>query len=143
MAEVRAAGGVVVRTGERGAPEIALIHRPRYDDWSLPKGKLAPGETWEEAALREVEEETGMRCELGAELEPARYRDRHGRSKLVRWWLMRPLDGAFEPGDEVDELRWLDPGAAVATLDYDHDRELIRSLATHEPGPTSDERPPD
>jgi 8-oxo-dGTP diphosphatase len=124
---VRAAGGVVVRAGVQG-PEIAVVHRPRYDDWSLPKGKLVPGEGWEEAALREVAEETGFRCELGEELRPARYRDRHGRDKLVRWWLMRPLEGEFEPGDEVDQLRWLNPGSAVALLDYEHDRELVRGL---------------
>jgi 8-oxo-dGTP diphosphatase len=121
--EVRAAGGLVVRDGDRG-PEVALVHRPRYDDWSLPKGKLQDGEDWLAAALREVEEETGLRCEAGEELEPARYRDRKGRDKLVRWWSMRPLSGSFEVNDEVDELRWLIPETAVATLDYDHDRRL-------------------
>jgi 8-oxo-dGTP diphosphatase len=122
-AEVAAAGGVVVRDGE-----VAVVHRPKYDDWSLPKGKLDPGEDWEEAALREVEEETGLRCELGRELEPARYADRKGRDKLVRWWLMRPLDGEFVPSDEVDELRWLGRDEALALLDYDHDRDLVRTL---------------
>ena len=122
-AEVRAAGGVVLRDGE-----IAVVHRPRYDDWSLPKGKLEPEEDWPDGALREVEEETGLRCELGAELEPARYRDRKGRDKLVRWWLMRPLGGEFAASDEVDELRWLDREAALELLDYEHDRDLIRTL---------------
>jgi 8-oxo-dGTP diphosphatase len=126
---VRAAGGVVVRE-RRGEPELAVIHRPRYDDWSLPKGKLDPGEGWEAAALREVEEETGLRCELGRELAPTRYRDRRGRPKLVRWWVMRPLEGEFTPGTEVDELRWLRPHDAIGVLDYEHDRELIRSLHT-------------
>jgi len=121
--EVAAAGGVVLRDGE-----IAVVHRPRYDDWSLPKGKLDPGEGWEEAAVREVEEETGLRCELGAELAPARYRDRKGRDKLVRWWLMTPLDGEFTATDEVDELRWLDLEAALELLDYDHDRQLVQAL---------------
>ena len=125
----RAAGGLVVRDGPRG-PEAAVVHRPRYDDWSLPKGKLRAGERWQDAALREVREETGMRCELGDELAPARYRDRKGRPKLVRYWLMRPIDGSFEPGDEVDELRWLDPERAAELLDYEHDRALVRSLAT-------------
>ena len=92
-ATVEAAGGVVVR-GEGEPLELAVVHRPRYDDWSLPKGKLESGERWEDAALREVEEETGLRCELGDELESARYRDRKGRDKLVRWWLMRPFEGA-------------------------------------------------
>ncbi len=124
---VEAAGGLVVRAaGER--EEIAVVHRPRYDDWSLPKGKLDTGEDWAEAALREVEEETGLRCELGAELEEARYRDRKGRRKRVRWWRMRALGGEFVPGDEVDELRWLEPPAALALLDYEHDRRLVRQI---------------
>lgn len=126
-AEVRAAGGVVVREVGDGL-EIVLVHRPRYDDWSLPKGKLDRDETWEAAALREVAEETGLECELGRELEPARYRDRKGREKLVRWWQMKALGGEFEPNDEVDELRWLAPQAALELLDYDHDRDLVRSL---------------
>jgi 8-oxo-dGTP diphosphatase len=126
--QVRAAGGLVVRDGGRG-PEVAVVHRPRYDDWSLPKGKLHPGEDWLAGALREVEEETGLRCEAGEELEPARYRDRKGRDKLVRWWSMRPLAGVFAANDEVDELRWLAPAKALAMLDYDHDRRLVGRLA--------------
>jgi 8-oxo-dGTP pyrophosphatase MutT (NUDIX family) len=125
---VRAGGGVVRRRSKNGRTQYALVHRPRYDDWSVPKGKVDPGETDEEAALREVEEETGFRCALGPELEPASYRDRKGRPKLVRWWLMRPLSGDFQPNDEVDELRWLPPEAAIELLDYDHDRELVASL---------------
>jgi 8-oxo-dGTP pyrophosphatase MutT (NUDIX family) len=124
VTEVRAAGGVVWRDGEAGR-EVAIVHRPRYDDWSLPKGKLLPGEDWLEGALREVEEETGLRCEPGEELEPARYPDRKGRDKLVRWWSMRPVGGAFEPNDEVDDLRWLAPAEAIERLDYDHDRRLV------------------
>jgi 8-oxo-dGTP diphosphatase len=125
--EVRAAGGVVVR-GEGAECRLLLIHRPRYDDWSLPKGKLESDESWEQGALREVEEETGLRCELGRPLEPARYCDHKGREKEVRWWLMRPLDGEFSPGDEVDEVRWLTPPEALDLLDYEHDRILVRSL---------------
>jgi 8-oxo-dGTP pyrophosphatase MutT (NUDIX family) len=125
---VEAAGGVLVRETEDG-PEVAVVHRPRYDDWSLPKGKLRAGEAWESAALREVEEETGIRGDLAEELSPAHYRDRKGRRKLVRWWLMRPLEGEFTPNDEVDELRWLPPDEAAGLLDYEHDRELVRSLA--------------
>ena len=109
--------------------EVALVHRPKYDDWSLPKGKLEEGESWAAGALREVEEETGLRCELGAELEPAHYRDRKGRPKLVRYFRMRPLGGDFERSDEVDELRWAEPAAAVELLDYEHDRSLVRGLA--------------
>ena len=80
-AEVKASGGVVWRRAPGGAPELVVVHRPRYDDWSLPKGKLDPGETWEEAALREVEEEVGLRCRLGAELPPVYYRDNKGRDE--------------------------------------------------------------
>jgi 8-oxo-dGTP diphosphatase len=125
--EVRAAGGLVWRPGD-GGREVAVIHRPRYDDWSLPKGKLVPDEDWLDGALREVEEETGFRCEAGEELEPSRYRDRKGRDKLVRWWSMRPVGGSFEPNDEVDQLRWLAPAEALGTLDYDHDRRLVERL---------------
>jgi 8-oxo-dGTP diphosphatase len=120
--EVKAAGGVVRRDGR-----IAVVHRPRYDDWSLPKGKLDPGETWEEAALREVREETGLECDLGEELSSTRYHDRKGRSKLVRYWLMDPVGGEFAPNDEVDELRWLAPAEAARELSYPHDAELVRA----------------
>jgi 8-oxo-dGTP diphosphatase len=121
--EVRAAGGVVRRDGR-----IAVVHRPRYDDWSLPKGKLDPGETWEEAALREVREETGLVCSLGEELSSTRYHDRKGRSKLVRYWLMDPVGGEFAPNDEVDELRWLTPAEAAALLTYPRDKELAQEV---------------
>lgn len=121
--QVRAAGGVVVRDGR-----IAVVHRPRYDDWSLPKGKLDPGESWEVAARREVEEETGMLCELGEELDPVRYRDAKGRPKTVRYWRMTALSGDFSPSREVDELRWCTPGEALALLSYPHDRALVESL---------------
>jgi 8-oxo-dGTP diphosphatase len=126
--QIRAAGGVVVRERD-GVPEVAAVHRPRYDDWSFPKGKLLTGEGWEAGALREVEEETGLRCELEEELDSVSYLDRRGRRKLVRYWLMRPLEGEFEPGDEVDELRWLSPAEAAATLTYEHDRALAGPLA--------------
>ena len=126
-AEVKASGGVVWRRGEGGV-EIVVAHRPRYDDWSLPKGKLDDGETWEQAALREVEEEVGLRCRLGRELEPVAYEDRKGRAKVVRYWLMEPeADPGFEPNDEVDAMRWLAPDDAVAVLSYPHDKELVLS----------------
>ncbi|MEY2533477.1 MAG: 8-oxo-dGTP diphosphatase [bacterium] len=123
--EVRAAGGVVVRDGR-----VAVVHRPRYDDWSLPKGKLDPGEDWEQAALREVEEETGVRARIVRELAPSHYRDPKGRAKTVRWYLMDVVDeGPFIPGDEVDELRWLTPAEARALLSYDDDRALVATVA--------------
>jgi 8-oxo-dGTP pyrophosphatase MutT (NUDIX family) len=127
-AEVKASGGVVRRHGNRGL-EVALVHRPRYDDWSFPKGKLDPGESWEDAALREVEEEIGLRCRLGDELPPTSYRDNKGRAKVVRYWLMDPLDGEFEPSHEVDEVRWLALADADGLLTYQHDRELLREVA--------------
>lgn len=118
--EVQAAGGVVVRDGR-----VAVVHRPKYDDWSLPKGKLHPGEPWEDAALREVREETGLECELGEELSSTRYRDPRGRPKVVRYWRMRPRAGTFAPNAEVDELRWEARDDALALLTHPHDRELV------------------
>ena len=122
--EIRAAGGVVLHEGQ-----IAVVHRPKYDDWSLPKGKLEPGETWLEAAVREVEEECGLRCRLGGEL-PATDYVVGDRSKRVRWWLMRvESDLGFEPSDEVDELRWLEFDEALALLAYESDRDVVRAAA--------------
>ena len=125
-AEVRAAGGVVLRRDRGPRRRVAVIHRPKYMDWSLPKGKLEPGEGWLDAALREVEEEIGHRCEAGRELPPVSYRDRKGRTKLVRYWLMKPVSGSFEPHDEVDELRWVTGREAGSLLTYEHDRELVK-----------------
>jgi 8-oxo-dGTP diphosphatase len=125
MSQVQAAGGVVVRDGA-----VLVVHRPRYDDWSLPKGKLEDGESWEQAALREVREETGVECRLVRELDDDHYTDARGRPKRVRWWLMEPvsLDG-HEPDDEVDAVRWLPAADAVAVLTYAHDRRLVAGLA--------------
>jgi 8-oxo-dGTP diphosphatase len=122
--EIRAAGGVVMRDGH-----IAIVHRPRYDDWSLPKGKLDPGESWEEAALREIEEETGLRCRLEEELAPTHYEAR-GRPKTVRWWRMAVLeDLGSDPDEEVDRVRWVTPGEALIVLSYEADKQLVRSVA--------------
>lgn len=126
MRDVRAAGGVVMRPGADG-PETLVVHRPAYDDWTLPKGKCEPGETDEACALREVEEETGLRCSLGRELPSVSYMDGRGRSKKVRYWLMEPIDGEFVPHDEVDETRWLSLAAADDLLTYNRDRELLRT----------------
>jgi 8-oxo-dGTP pyrophosphatase MutT (NUDIX family) len=126
---VRAGGGVVRRKTEDGLTQYALVHRPRYDDWSLPKGKVDPGETDEEAAVREVEEETGVRSTLGPELESTRYRDRTGRLKQARYWLMEPVDGnvpEFRPNKEIDEVRWCSAADAGKLVSHDHDRQLIR-----------------
>ena len=124
--EVRAAGGVVVRGGE-----VLVVHRPKYDDWSLPKGKAEPGEPDEACALREVEEETGLVCELGDELGTVRYRDRLDRPKAVRYWEMRPVSGAFEPTGEVDEIRWIRPADALRVLTYAHDGEVLAPYVRH------------
>ncbi|HEX4214840.1 MAG TPA: NUDIX hydrolase [Candidatus Dormibacteraeota bacterium] len=128
-APVRAAGGVVCRAGPGGLLEVAIIHRPTRDDWSLPKGKLEPGEEPLDAALREVEEETGMRCDLLEPVGETSYVDRKGRDKTVLYWLMRPVSGTFEPGDEVDVLRWLTPEEALVVMSYEQDRELISRVA--------------
>jgi 8-oxo-dGTP diphosphatase len=126
---VRAAGGVVTRATPDGDREVLLVHRPRYGDWTLPKGKLERGESHEDAALREVEEETGVRCALGAELPPHQYVDRHGRDKVVRYWEMTPVDGrAREADDEVDEVRWVRAGDAKTLLTYDADRQLLAGV---------------
>ena len=124
---VEAAGGVVLRADDDGM-KICVVHRPRYDDWTLPKGKLDPDETFEEAALREVEEETGLRCRLARELPRSEYRDHGARPKVVRYWLMEVDGGDFEANDEVDEVRWLVPSEAAELLTYERDREVIAAL---------------
>jgi 8-oxo-dGTP pyrophosphatase MutT (NUDIX family) len=128
---VVAAGGVVYRTVNRHIVEYALVHRPAYDDWSLPKGKLQAGETEEEAAIREVDEETGMRCRVVRALGTTSYIDRKGRPKVVYYWLMRAIGGRFSPNGEIDELRWLELGPAIGLLSYDRDRTLLRALGEH------------
>lgn len=138
---IRAAGCVVWRPvdaeggsapGVGGGPvEVLVAHRPRYDDWSLAKGKLEPGEDDRAAAEREVEEETGFTGELGPELTSTHYVDHRGRPKVVRYWALRSTGGRFEPNDEVDAVRWVDPDEAARLLTYDHDRLVVASfLAT-------------
>jgi 8-oxo-(d)GTP phosphatase len=126
---VRAAGGVIVRSQPEGALELAVVHRPAYDDWTLPKGKLQAGEREEHTALREVEEETGMHCRLERALGTTKYKDHRGRRKVVHYWVMRTLHGHFRPCKEVDELRWVTPRQAAGLLTYSHDRALLRGLS--------------
>jgi 8-oxo-dGTP pyrophosphatase MutT (NUDIX family) len=126
---VRAAGGVVRRSRDDGAFEYAIIHRPKYDDWTVPKGKVDPGETEADAAAREVEEETGLRCKFERELGSTSYVDSSGRDKTVRYWLMIPVSGRFNPNKEVDELRWLPLEKALDLLSYDRDRSILKAAA--------------
>jgi 8-oxo-dGTP pyrophosphatase MutT (NUDIX family) len=125
---VRAAGGVVLRRSSTGNVETVLVHRPAYDDWTLPKGKLLEGETEEDAAVREVEEETGLRCELGRELGTTAYRDAQGREKTARYWEMTPIRGELAPTNEVDDARWVPVEDAANLLTYARDRQLIAKL---------------
>ena len=124
---VQAAGGLVVRR-QHGALQIVVVHRPEQLDWSFPKGKLDPRETFEAAALREVREETGMACRLLRFIGHTEYLDRKGRPKAVAYWVMAAESGFFTPNEEVDELRWLHLEAAAGFLSYPRDRELIAVL---------------
>lgn len=125
---IRAAGGVLYRDDPEDGLQIALIHRPRYDDWTLPKGKLSPGETEVEGAVREVYEETGYRTRVGRDLGEIRYMKKTGddvRPKVVHYWVMEATGGGFGPTREVDELRWIEPEAAPEIVTYDRDREVL------------------
>jgi 8-oxo-dGTP pyrophosphatase MutT (NUDIX family) len=134
---VRAAGGIPWRRTATGELEVLVVHRPRYGDWTFPKGKLDPGEGWEQAAVREVFEEARLVTLLGAELPAIEYHDRHGRPKRVRYWAMVvAADAGFEPGDEVDERRWLPIAEADRLLTYERDRVPLSSLADAVPVPT-------
>ncbi|MFF0450448.1 NUDIX hydrolase [Streptomyces sp. NPDC004609] len=123
---IRAAGCVLWRRSPYGAesPEICLVHRPRYDDWSHPKGKLKHGEDARAGAVREVLEETGMACDLGPSLPTAHYLV-EGRPKEVRYWAAEATGGVFAPNREVDRLLWLPPAAARERLTQPRDRDLV------------------
>jgi len=107
---------------------VAVVHRPRRADWSLPKGKLEADESWEIGALREVREETGLICNLGRFVGYTEYVDRRGRPKIVAYWEMEVSEGAFSPNAEVDELRWLEVHEAMGLLSYARDRDLLSVL---------------
>jgi 8-oxo-dGTP pyrophosphatase MutT (NUDIX family) len=127
---VLAAGAVVWRASDDGAePEIAVVHRPRYDDWSLPKGKVDVGESEPITAVREVLEETGYTCRLGRRLTSVSYRVETQGTKRVQYWAARIVDGDFTPNDEVDELKWLPVSAAIKQLQYSDDRKVLRRFA--------------
>ena len=125
---VRAAGGLIVRR-QSGQLEVALVHRPMHQDWSYPKGKLEEGETFEDAAQREVLEETGFICRLLRFVGHTDYADRKGRPKVVAYWVMSAVAGTFVPNEEVDELRWADVTTAGQVLSYERDRELLAVVA--------------
>jgi 8-oxo-dGTP diphosphatase len=124
---VRAAGGIPVREGAEGV-EVLVVHRDSYGDWTFPKGKCEPGESDEACALREVEEETGLRCTLGDELPSTRYTDGRGRPKLVRYWRLDVVGGSLAFDHEVDEARWVTPAEAAELLTYGRDLEVLRAL---------------
>jgi 8-oxo-dGTP diphosphatase len=125
---VRAAGGLVVRRGADDGIRVVLVHRPRYDDWSFPKGKQRRGETLLAAGLREVREETGLFCAAEEVLGVTEYFDRRDRPKLVRYWAMSHVTGSFTPNDEVDSMAWVRPSEAVLRLSHEHDQELLLAV---------------
>lgn len=127
-AMIEAAGGVVWRTTRKGQLEIVVVHRPRQRDWSLPKGKIRRRESALDCALREVREETGLRCTTGDELPEAHYEDRRGRPKRVRYWAMQEVAGKFRRNREVDEMRWVRFDRLADALTYEHDFVVVTGL---------------
>ena len=127
VAEVLAAGGVLWRSGAAGALEVAVVHRPRYDDWSLPKGKQDGTEPLAATAVREIAEETGHAVVLGPRLPCTRYRVAEG-DKTVHYWAARCTGGTFAPNDEVDHLRWVGVDAAPGLLSHQYDRAVVEHL---------------
>ena len=132
--EVVAAGGIVIDPRKACAPPVLLVHRPKYDDWSFPKGKAEPNETIEQTAVREVREETGLTCRVIRELQVMRYshEDRKGEavSKLVHYFLMEPTGGSIAVNNyEIDRAEWFEVEEAGGRLSYERDRELLDRLA--------------
>jgi 8-oxo-dGTP pyrophosphatase MutT (NUDIX family) len=126
---ILAAGGALWRQTDGPEIAVAIIHRPRYDDWSLPKGKVDPSETEPAAAVREIFEETGCRAHLGRALATAHYRVEEG-PKRVRYWAARSLGGDFTPNHEVDQIVWLPVTDAIDKLSYAHERKVLRRFAS-------------
>ena len=123
MDVIRAAGGIVI-----DHQSVVLVHRPKYDDWSFPKGKLDGLETFSEAALREVQEETGLTCRLGRRLSDVEYVDSGGQQKVVRYWVMAVVEGdisTHESNLEIDAVEWVPLAEARGRLTYDVDRKLL------------------
>ena len=127
MTVVRAAGGVPARTTPDGL-EVLVVHRPHYDDWSFPKGKCEPGESDEACAVREVAEETGLRCVLEAELPSTSYHDSRARAKRVRYWRLHVVDGSLVYAHEVDEARWVSAAEAASLLTYERDLDVLHGV---------------
>lgn len=125
---IRAAGGVPVRYTSDGNVELACVYREARGDWTFPKGKLAEGESFEECALREVLEETGLVCELGPFIGTTNYVHRKGKPKIVAYFLMWVEGGEFVANDEVDELRWVPVSAVREVLTWERDQELLDLL---------------
>ncbi len=126
----RAAGGLVTRRGVDAGIRVVLVHRPRYDDWSFPKGGQRRGETLLSTALREVREETGFLCVAEAVLGVTEYLDRRGRPKLVRYWAMNHITGGFLPNAEVDTIAWVRPAEALLRLSHEHDRDFLERTSS-------------
>ncbi len=126
---VRAAGGVVWRRSGRGIAEVLLVHRPLYDDWTLPKGTARDGESNADCALRGVTAETGLVCSLGPALLVIAYDDSFGRRKLVQYFAMEPLGAALLPGEStVDEARWVSASSAARVLSYPREVGVVEAL---------------
>jgi 8-oxo-dGTP diphosphatase len=129
---IRAAGALLWRESSELKIEIALIHRPRYDDWSLPKGKIEEGESSLRCAFREVIEETGITPQFGRELGSVEYKEPAGL-KRVKYWAAKPLTDEFQPNEEVDEIKWLNTEDALSVATHESDRSIIENFLTQDP----------